>query len=72
MHCVHVWCTLRSVEAIRVPQTGVRNGYDLPCGFWKLNLCSLQEKEVLVLYHWALTPASGKEFNLNFFLEAVL
>jgi hypothetical protein len=59
MHRVHAWHTLRSVEAIK----GVRNDYDLPCEFWKLNLCPFQEEQVIVLHHWAIPPAPpGKEF----------
>lgn len=35
---VHVWCLQRTEEVIVSPGTGVPVGYELPCGFWELNL----------------------------------
>lgn len=48
VHNVHVWCPWRTQEGIRLPETGVVDGCELPCGYWAPNLHFLQEWPVLV------------------------
>ena len=46
----------------------ITDGYELPCGCWKLNSGPLEEQSVLwrafsALNHWAISPALKKEFS---------
>ena len=54
---MHAWCLQRSEED-RSPGTGVRDGYELPCGWWELNPSLLKEQPVL-LTSWAVSLASA-------------
>lgn len=35
-------------DSVRYTETGVTNSYDLPCGWWELNLGSLQEQQMIL------------------------
>lgn len=45
------WCFYLHVclfEGIKTPGTGVTDNFELPCGFWELNLCPLEKQPVLL------------------------
>ena len=42
VHHVNACCLWRPEESIRSPGTGVKDGYELPCGCWESNLGPLQ------------------------------
>lgn len=48
MHCVHVWCLLKSEEGVGSLEIGITDGCELLCGCWELNLGSLECKPMLL------------------------
>jgi hypothetical protein len=46
MHNVNVWFLLRPEKSIRSPESGVKVGYELPCGSWELNPGSLHKQPI--------------------------
>lgn len=49
----HAWY-VRPEKDIGSPRSGVINGYELPCEYWKLNPCLLQEQQVFLTTEPAL------------------
>lgn len=48
VHHIHAWCLLRSKEGIGSPGSEITDGCELLCGYWDLNLDSLQEQVLLI------------------------
>lgn len=44
MHHAHAWCLQRSEESTVSPGTGTADGCKLPCGYWEVNPCCLEEQ----------------------------
>lgn len=43
VHLLNAGCQWSPEEGIGFPASGVQDGYDLPCGCWESNMCSLKE-----------------------------
>lgn len=44
MHHAHAWCLQRSEDSTVSPGTGTADGCKLPCGYWEVNPCCLEEQ----------------------------
>ena len=49
MHHMHTWYLQKSEKEIKASRLGVRDGCELPCGCWELNLGFLQEQQCLAI-----------------------
>jgi len=47
---------LPACEGVRIPETGVTNSCELPCGCWKLSLGPLEEQPELLTAEPSLQP----------------
>lgn len=56
VHYIHAWCLLRSKEGIGSPGSEISDGCELLCGYWDLNLDSLEE-QVRLINCWASSSA---------------
>lgn len=48
MHHVSAWCPQTSEEGIRSPQNEIRNGFELPCGYWESISNLLKDHQMLL------------------------
>jgi hypothetical protein len=61
---ISAWYLQRSEENTEFPETGVTNGFELPCGCWESNLGPLEEQPMLVTTEPSLHPRSST-FKVN-------
>ena len=50
------WYPQRTEEGVRTPGTGITDSCEPLCGYWELNLSSLEEHPVLLLTEPPLQP----------------
>lgn len=48
LHHRYDWCLQRAEEGITSSGTGVTDSWEPPCGYWKSNLCPLEEQPFLL------------------------
>lgn len=58
---MHAWHALRSDDGIRSPGTVIMNGCDLPCRYQEMNLCLLQNQQVLLVAELFIQPPKIKQ-----------
>jgi hypothetical protein len=46
---MHAWCPKNPEEGIRYPQNRDRDGCELPCEYWNLNLGPLEDQAVILI-----------------------
>lgn len=56
VHCINALCPWRPEEDIGSLWTGVSDGCETLCGFWKLNQDPLQEQQILLTTEPSLQP----------------